>query len=218
VSRPAIRVAIVEDQVLMLDLLATALRRQPELEVVFTASTVAQAREQFEKFEVDVAVLDIDLPDGNGVGLGVALSREFPRPAIVLLSANDMLELFHALPGEVRATWSYLSKTSTTDISVLVRAIVATAQGQSVVDPALVDRSTPRPGSRVSTLTPRQFDVLRCLARGLSNQAIADDLNVGLNSVVNHLTAIYATLGIPDEANPRVHAVLEFLNDTTRDG
>jgi len=218
VSRPPIRVAIVEDQVLMLDLLATTLRREPELEVVFTASTVAQARALFDESEVDVAVIDIDLPDGNGVGLGVALSREFPRPAIVLLSANDMLELFQGLPGEVRATWSYLSKTSTTDSSVLVRTILATAHGQSVIDPALVDRSTPRLGSRVSTLTPRQFDVLRCLARGLSNQAIADDLNMGLNSVVNHLTAIYATLGIPDDANPRVHAVLEFLKDTSRDG
>jgi DNA-binding NarL/FixJ family response regulator len=217
VSRPAIRVAIVEDQPLMLNLLETALNRDPELEVVFTAATVADARAKFETHDVDVAVLDIDLPDGNGVGLGVALSREVPSPGIVLLSSTDMLELFLGLPDEVRESWSYLSKTSTTDITTLSRTILATARGRSVIDPALVDRSRPRPGSRVSKLTPRQFDVLRAVARGLSNQAIADELNVSLNSVVNHLTAIYAALDMPDEANPRVRAVLDFLSDTTRE-
>ncbi len=202
----------------MLDLLATALRQETDIEVVFTAATVADARAKFDDQDVDVAVLDIDLPDGNGVGLGVALSRNIPKPGVVLLSSNDMLELFLSLPADVRENWSYLSKTSTTDASALARTVVATARGRSVIDPALVDRSRPRVGSRVSKLTPRQFDVLRCVARGLSNQAIAEELGVSLNSVVNHLTAIYAALEIPDEANPRVHAVLEFLSDTTREG
>ena len=200
----------------MLDLLGAALGKEDELEVVFTAATVADARAKFERHDVDVAILDIDLPDGNGVGLGVALSRNVPRPGIVLLSANDMLELFLGLPDDVRENWSYLSKTSMTDLNILTKTILATARGRSVIDPVLVDRSRPRPGSRVSRLTPRQFDVLRGVARGLSNQAIAEELDVSLNSVVNHLTAIYAALDIPEESNPRVRAVLDFLSDTTR--
>ena len=217
-NRPAIRVAIVEDNPLMLNLLESALNRDDDLTVEFTAMTVADARAKFEAHPVDVAVLDIDLPDGNGVGLGVALSREVPRPGVVLLSSNDMLELFLGLPDDVRENWCYLSKSSTTDIAALTRTIHATARGRSIIDPVLVDRSRPRPGSRVSQLTPRQFEVLRAVARGLSNQAIADELSVSLNSVVNHLTAIYSALDMPDEANPRVRAVLTFLSDTTREG
>lgn len=211
-----IRLAIVEDNPLFLDLVSTALDAVDGFEVVATAATATEARAVLADADVDVAVLDIDLPDGNGVGLGVWLSGQFPRPGVVLLSATDMLELFLGLPEETRAGWSYLGKASSTDFDVLTKTIQATARGRSIVDPSLVDRSKPVPGSRVARLTKRQFEVLRAVARGLSNQAIADEFGFSLKTVVAHLTAIYAQLDVPEGSNPRVHSVLEFLQETER--
>lgn len=211
-----IRIAIVEDNALFLDLLAASLDSVSGLEVVATSKTVAEARAELSDIDIDVAMLDIDLPDGNGVGLGVWLSSNFPRPGILLLSATDMLELFLGLPEETRAGWSYLAKSSATDLDVLTKSIQATARGRSVIDPWLVDRSRAKSGGRISKLTKRQFEVLRAVSRGLSNQAIADEFGFSLKTVVAHLSAIYSALDIPEGSNPRVHSVLEFLHDTDR--
>ena len=214
-ARP-IRLAIVEDNPLFLDLIATSLQSVDGFDVVATAKSATEARSVLTGSDIDVAILDIDLPDGNGVGLGVWLSSSFPRPGILLLSATDMLELFLGLPEETRAGWSYLAKASTTDFEILTKTIQATARGRSIIDPALTERSRAIPGGRVSKLTKRQFEVLRALARGLNNQAIADEFGFSLKTVVAHLTAIYSTLDVPEGSNPRVHSVLEFLNQTER--
>jgi DNA-binding NarL/FixJ family response regulator len=101
-------------------------------------------------------------------------------------------------------------------LETLVRTIRATSNGETILDPALVARSLARRGTPVSKLTNRQFEILRMVARGLANQTIADELGIANNSVVNHLSAIYASLNIPEGRNARVSAVLEFLNDTSR--
>jgi DNA-binding NarL/FixJ family response regulator len=127
-----------------------------------------------------------------------------------------MIELLLGLPEEQRHGWSYLSKSSSTSLETLLDVIRHTAAGKSVIDPALIDRSRARPGTPVSSLTRRQFEILRMVARGLSNQAIADEIGIAANSVVNHLSSIYSALGIAEGSNARVSAVLEFLSDTAR--
>jgi DNA-binding NarL/FixJ family response regulator len=99
---------------------------------------------------------------------------------------------------------------------VLVDTIQKASRGESVIDGELLLRSKPRLGSAVGGLTPRQFEILRLVATGLSNQGIAELLGIASNSVVNHLSAIYSALGIPEGNNARVSAVLAFLNDTSR--
>lgn len=211
-----IRVAIVEDHQLYRDLLKTALDGVPDINVVVSAAGSTHARLLILPGEVDVALLDIELADGNGIGLGVALRRADPDLKIVLISAQDVLEILTTLPAEDRKHWSYLSKTSSTSLSVLVDAIQKASRGESVIDGELLLRSKPRLGSPVGALTTRQFEILRLVATGLSNQGIAELLGIASNSVVNHLSAIYATLGIPEGNNSRVSAVLSFLNDTSR--
>jgi DNA-binding NarL/FixJ family response regulator len=216
VNDSPIRVAIVEDHQLYRDLLKSALDAVPDISVVVTAEGSTHARLLILPGEVDVAVLDIELLDGNGIGLGVALRRADPNLKIVLISAQDVLEILTTLPAEDRKYWSYLSKTSSTSLSVLVDTIQKASRGESVIDGELLLRSMPRLGSAVSGLTPRPFEILRLVATGLSNQGIAELLGIASNSVVNHLSAIYATLGIPEGNNARVSSVLAFLNDTSR--
>ena len=211
-----IRVAIVEDHRLYRDLLTTALNGVPNIDVVASVEGSTHARLVIKPGEVDVALLDIELMDGNGIGLGVALRRADPELKIVLVSAQDVLEILTTLPEDDRKYWSYLSKTSSTSLSVLVDAVEKASRGESVIDAELLLRSKARVGTSVSSLTRRQFEILRLVATGLSNQGIAELLGIASNSVVNHLSAIYATLGIPEGNNARVSAVLAFLNDTSR--
>ena len=215
-EKTEIRVAIVEDHDLYRELLTTSLTGIDGITVVGSYSGVGVARDNLKPGTIDVALLDIELGDGNGVALGVSLRRADPTLGIVLLSARDMVELLLGVPEDIRRGWSYLSKTSVTSLSTLVTTIRATSRGETVLDPTLVARSFARRGTPVSTLTNRQFEILRMVARGLANQTIADELGIANNSVVNHLSAIYASLNIPEGQNARVSAVLEFLNDTSR--
>lgn len=205
-----------EDHNLFLQLMSSALEQVDDLEIVATADNVAEAKKWFQPENLDVVILDIELPDGNGVGLGITMRRQNPHLGVVLLSDRDMLELILGLPKEERQGWSYLTKSATKSIDSLASAIRATSRGETVIDPALVNRSQARPGTGVSSLTNRQFEVLRAVARGDSNQTIATDLGIAVNSVGNHLIAIYDALGIPEGKNARVAAVLDFLQDTTR--
>lgn len=215
-TQPHIRVAVIEDQQLFRELLVSSLQEVDGIDVVVEAGTVREARSLIRPGSADVAILDIELPDGNGLGLGLSLKRADPELAIVTLSVLDLIEPYLGIPADERGVWSYLSKASSGSLETLIDVITRTAAGESVIDPTLVQRSKPRPGSAVSSLTNRQFEVLRMVARGLSNQSIADALNIASNSVVNHLSAIYATLGIPEGQNARVSATLEFLSNTQR--
>jgi DNA-binding NarL/FixJ family response regulator len=211
-----IRVGIVEDQPLFRSMLEVTLDTVPGLAVVAAVGSVADANRALRPGAVDVAILDIDLPDGNGIALGVTLRRGQPGLGILLLSAHDAMDLLLDLPPDVKDGWSYLSKTSSTSTDALVAAIRSTAAGRTTLDPALLSRVEPRAGSSVARLTDRQYGVLRLLAQGLSNAGIGESLGITEKSVQNHINAIYAGLGIDADPsrNPRVSAALRLLEET----
>lgn len=211
------RVGIVEDEALMRGMLEETLSAQESVRVVHAVPGVTEARLVFAPGSCDVALLDVNLPDGNGVALGLALQRADPDLAIMLLSSEDVMGLFTTVQDQATRPWSYLSKRSSFARDVLVRAVVVAAQGDVVLDPYLVRRSTPRAGSDVAGLTPAQFGVLRLVAEGLSNQAVAERLGINERSVESHLKSIYQRLGIDGAGhNRRVAAVLAFLEQTGR--
>ncbi|WP_448059076.1 response regulator transcription factor [Cellulomonas hominis] len=213
-----VRVAIVEDQPLFRSMLELTLGTVDALHVVGAVGSVRDANRVLRPGQVDVVVLDIDLPDGNGIALGVTLRRQQPELGILLLSAHDAMDLLLDLPPDVASGWSYLSKTSSTSTAALVDAVHAAAAGRTTLDPALVDRMTPRNGSSVSRLTDRQYTVLRLLAQGRSNAGIGEALGITEKSVQNHINAIYGVLGIDADParNPRVSAALRLLEETGR--
>jgi DNA-binding NarL/FixJ family response regulator len=213
-----VRVVVVEDQPLFRSMLELTLGNADAVRVVASVGTVKEAVAALRPGAADVAVLDIDLPDGNGIALGVTLRRHQPRLGILLLSAHDAMDLLLDLPQDVASGWSYLSKTSSTSAQTLVAAIRSAAAGHTTLDPALLDRMAPRAGSAVSRLTDRQYAVLRLLAQGLSNAGIGEALAITEKSVQNHINGIYATLGIDADPsrNPRVTAALRLLEETGR--
>lgn len=210
------RVAVVEDHTLFRSMLEQVIRGEEDLALVSSTATVTDARAVIKPGKVDVVLLDIDLPDGNGIALGVMLCRADPDLRVVLLSAQNAMDLMLDLPTDVAGGWSYLSKTSTNDSEGLLHAIRVAASGGSTLDPSLLDKMTPRVGTNVAKLTDRQYEVLRQIAAGLSNAGIAKRLGITEKSVQNHVNAIYSTLGIDANPtrNPRVSAALRLIEET----
>ena len=204
-----IRLLIVEDSPLFRQLLVTALREFPELEISAAVESVAEARSFLNENNVDVAVLDIDLPDGNGISLAVSLRRQYPTMGVLLLSDGNFISTIKLLPIEDQRGISYLLKASTTQIDTVVRSIKASSLGATVIDSDLTAGSSKY--SHFEKLTHRQEQVLQLVAAGLGNEAIAERLGLSTNSIVNHLTGIYRALDIPEGSNARVSAVLTYL-------
>lgn len=206
-----LRIAVVEDQPLFREMLRHLLSSVPGFHV--RAAQNKTEASLWDARELDVALLDFELPDGTGLELGRELQRTNPNIAIVLLSAVDRVGVL--LEVEENERWSFLSKTSATSASDLVRVIRGAAAGRRMIDPHILARREARSGSRLDALSSRQFQVLLLLAEGLTNQAIAESLGLSVNSVNNHVNATYSALGLTSAAlNPRVSAARVFLEDS----
>jgi DNA-binding NarL/FixJ family response regulator len=214
-SGAAIRVAVVEDEPLLLDLLRAALHQPPAIEVVGVFRRSADALQHIPALQPRVALLDIDLGAGlSGIQLGLLLRERFPTLGIVLLSNHWVPHFLATLPPAGMAGWCYLLKRSVADVDTLVRAIQGAAAGLMVLDPYIVARRRPRPGGALARLTPRQRDVLALIAQGFTNAAIAERLHLAPSTVENQLNGIYQELGLGQESlqfNPRVRAALASL-------
>lgn len=211
-----VRIAVVEDEALLRGLVSALVDAQPGLEVVVTAQGQSEALEKIGAGNVDVAVLDIELAEGNGIALGRALQERDSAIRVLLVSNHNMLALVRNISAEAPTPWSYLSKRSSARPGQLVRAIVAVAQGRVVVDPALVSRSVPVADSPLSRLSAAQFRVLQLVAQGQGNGAVAEELGISPKAVEAHLTSIYKLLALPPGSNNRVAAVLAFLHQSVR--
>ena len=211
------RVAIVEDEALFREMLVEVLSRRTGLEIVGTADqgekAIALARER----KPDVVLMDIELAgEMDGIDVALAIKRESPGIGIVILSAHDDPRYITSLPLGEGMGWGYLLKQTVRDVSMVVQAIEGCARGMVVMDPTVMARVHPRGGSEVGKLTPRQQDVLRLLAQGLNNAAIAKQLSLEGRSIESYINVIYQRLGLSGEPeiNMRVKAALAFVKSS----
>jgi DNA-binding NarL/FixJ family response regulator len=218
VAERRLRLAIVEDESLYLDLLATVLGMDPELDIVGRYSSADAALREIPKLRPDVALLDIELGGAvNGVQLGLLLREHLRALGIVLLSNVRAPRLLASIPETQVSGWSYLLKRSVRDASVLRRAIDGAARGLVTLDPALVSGRRAREHGKVSGLTDRQRSILELVAEGWTNEAIASRLGIAVKTVENQLVITYEELGLDrerDPVHPRVKAVLLYLAET----
>ncbi len=213
----AIRVSLVEDELLLRRMLEQLVSGPERLRLVHSLGGAQEARLAIAPASSDVLVVDVNLTDGNGIALAQELQRADPALGVLVLSSHDVMGLFMSAQRRAPKAWSYLSKRSSFTTTVLLRAISGAARGEQVIDPYLVQRSTPRMDSEVSQLSPAQFRVLALVAEGMSNEAIAQQLVITTRSVENHLIGVYRTLGISGQGrNRRVAATLAFIEQTSR--
>ena len=202
-----IRVVTADDQALIRDALRTILEREPDLEVVAEAVDGDEAVAAVRRHRPDVVLMDIRMPGRDGIEAARLLLAEPDPPKVLMLTTFDLDEYVHAC---LRAGASgFLLKD--TPPAGIVAAVRATYAGDATLSPAVTRRlitsyvQAPAPGTeRPVALTEREVDVLRAIARGLSNAEVARELYVGETTVKTHVTAILTKLGVRD----RLQAVI----------
>ena len=216
------RVLIVEDEPLYRELLAVGVvSRIPATTVIGSFGTAEEALAAAPELAPDILLTDIDLGAGmNGVNLGIAMRRETDVRGVVLLSNLALPTVLSTLPADVRGGWSYLLKTSVSDVGQVGRAMESAAVGEVLVDDQLVALLVSKPNTPMDRLTPRQFEVLGGVARGWSNRRIAAEHRITTRSVESIISNIITNLGLresEDGLNPRVSSVLMYLQHAAID-
>jgi len=215
-----VKVLVVEDEPLYRELLVHALvNRIPGVVVVGDHANADGALAAVGPDDVDVLLTDIDLGSGmTGTQLGIEMRRRTTTRGVVLLSNLALPGVLTTLPPDVQGGWSYLLKTSVSDIDQLGRAIEAASAGEVIIDDALVDDLVVSTTGPLGELTPRQLDVLSRMARGWSNRRIADDVQITVRTVESVASDIITALRIgnaDDGLNPRVAAVVMYVQNTS---
>jgi DNA-binding NarL/FixJ family response regulator len=196
-DRSPIRVLSVDDHSLLREGVAALLAAQSDMQVVAEASNGLEAIDQFRRHRPDVTLMDLQMPEMNGVDAMIAICEEFPAARIIVLTTyvGDALVL-RALKAGARA---YLLKGLLR--KELVEAIRLVHAGQKRIAPAVAAELAEHVMD--DALSPREVDVLRLIASGNANKAIASQLSITEETVKGHVKNILAKL----VANDRTHAV-----------
>jgi DNA-binding NarL/FixJ family response regulator len=210
-----IRIIVVDDHDTFRDPLAFMLEREPDLTVVARPRSLSEAREILEGTEltVDVAIVDLNLPDGSGTDLIKDLRASRPRAKALVLSAiSEQRYLAEAI--EAGAAGVMHKSTRMIDLVQAVRRLAVGEQllSQQEVIEALRfigrERESHREAQALSEkLTPREREVLQALAEGLSDKQIAQRLHVGVGTVHSHVTNILSKLEVSSRLQALVFAV-----------
>ncbi|MSV75065.1 MAG: response regulator [Actinobacteria bacterium] len=211
-----LRVMIVEDEPLYRELLEVGvISRIKGTTVVGSFGTAEAALESAAHLQPDVLLTDIDLGAGmNGVSLGIEARRRTSVRGVVLLSNLALPTVLSTLPPDLQGGWSYLLKTSVSDVGQVGRATASAERGEVLVDEYLVAQLVAQPNTPIDRLTPRQVEVLSGMARGWSNRRIAEELTLTTRTVESIISNIITNLDLregEDGINPRVSSVLVYL-------
>ena len=222
--RMPIRLVLADDQYLVREGIRRLLELQDDLEILTTCEDLDSLLRAAATARPDVVVTDIRMPPGNsdeGIQAAIRLRELDPKIGVVVLSQYATPSYVLALLEGGSEGRAYLLKERVKDVDQLVAAIRTVADGGSVMDPkvveALVAESTRGEESPLSQLTPRERDVMREMAVGKNNAAIAESLVLTERSVEKVIHSIFLKLGLTWEpaVHKRVKAVILYLAESS---
>ena len=208
------RVMLVDDHASLRRPLAFMIDREPDMTVVAEAGSVAEARDRLVAgARPDALILDLDLPDGNGITLLPFLRSSNPQAfALVLSGVVDARSRALAVASGAGAVF-----TKTTDIEDIISAIRRMCDGEVLISAAealelahyaeQIGREDRLVAAGVAELTPREREILVALADGLSDKEIAERLFIGDKTVRNHVTNLLSKLGAESRLQALVIAI-----------
>jgi len=203
-SAAKIRILLVDDHIVMRMGLATATAGEPDMEVVAEAEDGAGAIEAYRRHLPDVVVLDLRMPKKNGFETIQALRREWPAARVLVFSnyasGDEVLQAFKS------GAQGFVVKDM--PLERLLEAIRLVHRGEQYIPPEIAARLNRR---TLSQLTPRELEVLRLVAKGLSNKEVGVALSLVEGTVKVHLTSILAKLGVEDRTQAILAAVKRGL-------
>lgn len=202
-----IRVFLLDDHEIVREGLRTLLEVQEDFEVVGEASTAEEALARIPPLAPDVAVLDVRLPDGNGVTVCRDVRAAHPEiRCLMLTSFADDEALFDAIMAG--ASGYVLKQIKGTDIVNAVRRVAA---GESLLDPDATQRvlerirNPPEEDERLASLTPQERKILGYITDGLTNRQIADEMFLAEKTVKNYVSNMLAKLGMERRTQAAVY-------------
>ncbi len=210
-----IRVLLADDHALFRQGLRQLLELEDDIEVVGDASTGEEAQLMVRELRPDVVLMDINMPDVDGITATRAILAEYPNTSIVILTMyREDDYAFQAVRAGARG---YLLKNAGSQD--VVRAVRVTSQGASMVDPTLVPsllrefhRLVNNPTApKVERLNDREMTLLRMLVDGKSNKEIANELDLAESTVKNNLSLLFQKLGARDRTQAAVYAIARGL-------
>jgi DNA-binding NarL/FixJ family response regulator len=216
------RVLIADDDDLMRAGLAELLTADPDIDIVGQAATGRHAVERARRLAPDVVLMDVRMPDLDGIAATRELSRTAPGSKVLILTTFEQDDyIFGAL--RAGASGFLLKRTRPEELIAAVHAIAA---GDSLLSPSVtrrvIDRMAQQPTPELShqatldTLTPRERDVLELVARGLSNREIAAALVVEESTIRTHVKRILMKLNLRDRVQAVILAYETGLNQPAR--
>jgi DNA-binding NarL/FixJ family response regulator len=201
-----LRVVFAEDNYLVREGTTALLATAPDVEVVASVADSRDLLPTVAELHPDVVLTDIRMPP------------HYPDVGVLVLSQHADGAYAAELLGGGAAGLGYLLKERVADVLELVRALAEVARGGSVLDPKVVEvllaANARERSSPLTELTSRETDVLREMATGRNNAAIAKTLYLSERAVEKHINSVFAKLGVAtdEESHRRVRAVLTFLN------
>jgi DNA-binding NarL/FixJ family response regulator len=211
-----VRVVIAEDSVLLRAGL-TNLLTATGIEVLASVSDAIELLAAVPEFLPDVVIVDVRMPPTHtdeGIRAALVIRRQWPQVAVLVLSQYVEERYAADLLAANTSSVGYLLKDRVADVGEFVAALRRVADGGTALDPEVVSQLLLRRRSDpLDRLTPREHEVLRLMAEGRSNSAIAEALVITDSAVAKHINSIFAKLDLhPGEGDHRrVLAVLRFL-------
>ncbi|MCT4583467.1 MAG: response regulator transcription factor [Peptostreptococcaceae bacterium] len=206
-----IKIAIADDHSLMREGLSRILEFEDDITVVGTAKDGLEALELYKKMDIDVVLLDINMPNMNGIETLRKIRDMDSSAKVIILTVHDGRE--YLVESLNLGANGYMLKDS--DSSSLVEAIKAVNQGGSYVHPNLAGelvREISKTGNGekakkgLESLTKREYEVLSLIADGLSNKEISQKLIISEKTVKNHVSSILRKLEISDRTQAAIYA------------
>lgn len=213
VRHEKIRVFLLEDHEVMRQGLRLILSSEPDIEVAGEAGTVASALVQLPALRPDVAILDVRLPDGDGISACREIRSMLPDVACLMFTAyeNDQALLGAVIAGAV----GYVMKGA--PVGDVVAAVRDVAAGKSILDAHSVQRimvqlrggtlGSNRSGDRLASLTAQERRVLDLIGEGLTNRQIAERMFLAEKTAKNYVSSLLTKLGLQRRSQAAVVAV-----------
>jgi DNA-binding NarL/FixJ family response regulator len=214
-----IRVLIADDHTLFRDGLRALLASIPDMEVMGEAASGKEALKLAVERQPDVILMDIQMPDMNGIEATRQILHASPHIGIIVLTMfRDDDSVFAVMRAGARG---YVLKGA--DQEVLLRAVRAVANGESLFSPEIAQRlirffanfDRASPPELFPELTAREREILSLIAEGQTNAEIADKLVISMKTVRNHVSNIFSKLQVADRAQAAIRAREAGLGGST---
>ena len=208
-----IRLLIVDDHPVVRQGMRFLCAQEPDIEVVGESATGATAVSMARAAQPDVVLLDLFLPDRDGLAVLAEVRAVSPQSRVVMLTSSP--DDAHLVAAVRAGATSYLLKTA--DIHAVLATVRAAARGETTLPPDIATRllgamrAEQRQTDPLDRLTPRELDVLAALTSGQANREIARSLLIGEETVKSHVSSILAKLGLADRTQAAIYALRRGL-------